>query len=263
MTHPLTDEQYQRYSRQILLPPVGESGQGAIADSKVLCVGAGGLGSPVALYLVASGIGTLGVVDFDTVDISNLQRQILFDENAVGRGKVASASNRLQGLNSDCTVVPHNARLTADTVDSVIADYDVVVDGSDNFSTRYLVNKSCVRLGKRLVSGALYQFGGQVLGFDFANTPKSPCYACVFPTRPAVEQACDSAGVFAPTAGVIGAMMAGQVLKMCVGMNLDNTDWDNADLGVGQMVTYDGLGNSTHAITLSHTPDCAVCGGVS
>ena len=249
----LTPHQKQRYARQILLPHMGDGGQLALLKARVLCVGAGGLGSPVSLYLAGAGVGTLGLVDFDTVEIHNLQRQILHSEDTMGQAKVQSAHERLQDFNSDITLATHRVRINADTVDGLVESYDVIVDGSDNFSTRYVLNDACVRHGKALVSGALLQYGGQVAVFD-VKRHKTPCYQCLFPEPPTPESQthCDSIGILGSVAGVVGCMMATEVIKYCVGMTQDSL--------LGKLWQFDGMNYRTQVMHTTHDTGCSVCG---
>jgi molybdopterin/thiamine biosynthesis adenylyltransferase/rhodanese-related sulfurtransferase len=211
-----TPEQAQRYSRHLLIPEVGEAGQHALLRSKVLLIGAGGLGSPAAYYLAAAGVGTLGVVDSDVVDQSNLQRQILHTTERIGQPKALSAKQTLEALNPDVTVVPYQERLTSDNIDRIIADYDVIIDGADNFPTRYLLNDASVKWNKPVVHGSIYRFEGQITVFDPRTRHASdvraqgPCYRCLFPTPPPPELApsCAEAGVLGVLPGVIGTLQA-------------------------------------------------------
>ena len=249
----LSPEQQQRYARQILLPDVGDRGQMALLNARVLCVGAGGLGSPLCLYLAGAGVGTLGLVDYDKVEIHNLQRQILHSEDSVGQAKVQSASERLQDYNGDITIEPHRVRITPETVDELVSGYDVVVDGSDNFTTRYIVNDACVRHGKALVSGALFQYGGQVAVFDVAGH-NTPCYQCLFPEPPAQDkqQHCDTIGILGSVAGTVGCMQATEVIKYIVGMTESSL--------LGKIWQFDGKTYRTHSITITRDKECSVCG---
>lgn len=255
----LTDAQRQRYSRHILLPEVGERGQAKLLGSKVLLVGAGGLGSPAALYLAAAGVGTLGIVDADTVDASNLQRQILHATSRVGMPKTESAGRALADLNPDVKVVGHRQRLDRSNVERLFEDYDVVVDGTDNFPTRYLVNDASVWLGKPVVHGSISRFDGQVTTFVPARAATKlgiaagPCYRCLFPEPPPPHLApsCQEAGVLGILPGVIGVLQATEALKLLLG---------RGDLLAGRLLTYDSLKMTFRELKLRPDPSCPVCG---
>ena len=210
----LSDAQLERYSRQIILDTVGEEGQEELLQSRVLVIGAGGLGSPVLLYLAAAGVGNIGVVDFDTVDSSNLQRQIVHMQGDISRPKILSAKEKIENLNQDVSIKTYHERLHETNIEKVFEEYTVIVDGSDNFVTRYLVNKTAWRMQKILVSGALSRFEGQVMVID--SRKNTPCYRCIFPTVPENPNIsrCDTIGVFGATAGVIGTLQAVEVLKV-------------------------------------------------
>ncbi len=244
-----TEEQIRRYSRQIILPHVGGKGQRKLMASKVLVVGAGGLGSPAALYLAAAGVGTLGIADCDTVDLSNLHRQILHRTADVGRPKTESAAEILRALNSDVTLTLHQERLTSQNVLEIIEPYDLVVEGSDNFRTKYLVNDACVLSEKPLVLGAVYQFEGQAAVFP----PCGPCYRCVFPEPPppGAVPSCQEAGVLGAVPGVIGSIQAAEALKLLleVGRPL-----------VGRFLVFDALQMEFTEMEMARDPDCPVCG---
>ncbi|MFO0676783.1 MAG: molybdopterin-synthase adenylyltransferase MoeB [Polyangiaceae bacterium] len=255
----LTDAQRDRYSRHILLPEVGEVGQAKLLASKVLLLGAGGLGSPAALYLAAAGVGTLGIVDADTVDASNLQRQILHATSRVGTPKVQSAAKALADLNPDVKVIPHEERLTSANVERVFAPYDVVVDGTDNFPTRYLVNDASVFLGKPVVHGSIFRFDGQVTTFlpgkaaaKFGLTP-GPCYRCLYPEPPPPHLApsCQEAGVLGILCGIVGTVQATEALKLLLGRGTTLA---------GRLLTYDSLRMKFRELTLRRDPGCAACG---
>lgn len=249
----LSGEQRARYSRHLLMPEVGERGQRRLLDSKVLIVGAGGLGSPVALYLAAAGVGTIGLVDFDVVDRSNLQRQILHTDARVGAPKVESARTTLLALNPSITVDIHETRLDSRNVEAIFAGYDVVVDGSDNFATRYLVNDACVKLRVPNVHGSIFRFEGQVSVF-WPNYPKrrGPCYRCVYPEPPPPELApsCAEAGVLGVLPGVVGLLEAVETIKILLGIG---------DPLVGRLVHYDALPARFTELGLDPDPDCAYC----
>jgi molybdopterin/thiamine biosynthesis adenylyltransferase/rhodanese-related sulfurtransferase len=246
----LTAEQRRRYARHLTLPEVGEAGQRRLLEAKVLLVGAGGLGSPAALYLAAAGVGTLGVVDDDTVDASNLQRQILHATDRIGTPKVESARRALAGLNPDVTVVPHATRLTKANVRELLAPYDLVVDGSDNFATRYLLNDACVLLAKPNVHGSIFRFEGQATTFV---PGAGPCYRCLFPSPPPPELApnCAEAGVLGVLPGTIGLLQATEAFKLILGVG---------DLLVGRLLTYDALAAEFRTLHLAQDPACPICG---
>ena len=250
----ITDDQLERYARHIVLEEVGEDGQEALLRSKVLVVGAGGLGSPVLMYLAAAGVGTLGVVDFDVVDKSNLQRQIVHNTENIGDPKVASAAERLEDINPEVRVVPHRARLTPENALSLVGEYDLVVDGSDNFTTRYLVNDACYFAKKPLVSAALLRFEGQLATFRaWEDGENRPCYRCLFPSppRPDMIPRCETAGIFGAVAGVLGTLQATEVLKELLGLG---------DGMAGRLLLYDGLSGSFRTLTVKRDPSCALCG---
>ncbi len=247
---PLTLEQKTRYARHFSLPEVGEEGQRKLLDSKVLLVGAGGLGSPTAIYLAAAGVGTLGIIDNDVVDMSNLQRQILHDMSFVGKPKVESARARLQGLNPDVKVIAHETRLTSENALEIFKDYDVIVDGCDNFPTRYLVNDACVFLGKPNVHGSIFWFEGQVTVFHPGN---GPCYRCLFPEPPPPELApsCAEAGVMGVLPGIVGTLQAMETIKLLLNIG---------DSLRGRVVAFDGLAMKFREYHQKHNPNCPVCG---
>lgn len=245
----LSKDQQQRYSRHTLLPEVGVEGQQRLLDARVLLVGAGGLGSPAALYLAAAGIGTLGIVDSDVVEISNLQRQIIHDGSQVGRSKVDSARRRIGDLNPDVQVVGHAERLTADNVLDIMSGYDVVVDGGDNFPTRYLVNDASLHLRIPVVHGAIFRFEGQASVFD---PYVGPCYRCLFPKPPPPELApsCAEAGVLGVLPGIIGSIEAMEAIKLILGIGEPLT---------GVLLTYDALTEDFRRLKLRRNPDCPAC----
>ncbi len=214
----LTDTQRIRYSRHTLLSEVGEAGQLKLLDAKVLLIGAGGLGSPAALYLATAGVGTLGIVDFDTVDLSNLQRQILHRTEDIGRPKVESAADTLKGINPDATVVGHAVPLSSDNAFEVLAGYDLVLNGSDNFPTRYLVNDACALMGKLLVDASIFMFEGQITIFDPGRG--GPCYRCLYPDPPPPGEvpSCAEAGVLGVIPGVVGCLQAVEAIKLILGI---------------------------------------------
>ncbi|MDO9598266.1 MAG: molybdopterin-synthase adenylyltransferase MoeB [Azoarcus sp.] len=248
----MNDDQLLRYSRHILLNEIGVEGQEAILAARVLVIGAGGLGSPAAMYLAAAGIGTLVLADGDTVDLTNLQRQILHSAEGVGRLKVESGRDTLQRLNPLARVEILPVRLQGDELDTQVAAADVVLDCCDNFATRHAVNRACVRHCKPLVSGAAIRFDGQVSVFDLRNR-ESACYHCLFPEGEEVDEVrCAVMGVFAPLVGIIGSTQAAEALKLIVGCG---TSLD------GRLLLLDGLGMEWRSVSLGRDPGCSVCGG--
>ena len=245
----LTAEQRTRYSRHILLPEIGEEGQMKLLESRVLLVGAGGLGSPAALYLAAAGVGTIGIVDFDVVDASNLQRQILHNVDRIGQPKVDSARETLTALNPDAKVVTYNERLSADNVLDIFAEYDVIVDGADNFPTRYLVNDAALHLRKPVVHGSVFRFEGQVTVFD---PYVGPCYRCQFPEPPPPELApsCAEAGVLGVLTGIIGSIQAIEAAKILLDIGEGLT---------GRLLIYDGLSQEFRTLRVGRDPECPAC----
>lgn len=245
-----TDEQIYRYSRHIILPDIGGAGQKKLLQAKVLLVGAGGLGSPAAMYLGAAGVGTLGLVDFDKVDLSNLQRQLLHRTKDVGRWKLDSAEDTLNGLNPDVKVVKHRVVLTSENVMEVIKDYDIVVNGTDNFPTRYLVNDACVFAGKPLVDGSIFMFEGQATVYD---ARQGPCYRCLFPTPPPPGEvpSCQEAGVLGVLPGIIGSIEAVEAIKLILGKG--------APL-IGRLLLFDALAMEFREMKVEKDPRCPVCG---
>ena len=248
---PFSDTELNRYARHIVLREVGGTGQKALKEARVLVVGAGGLGAPVLQYLAAAGVGTIGVIDDDVVENANLQRQVIHTDVQIGTPKVFSAQAAMQAQNPFVTVRPYHRRLTPEIVDDLFADFDLVIDGTDNFDTRYLVNAAAVRAGLPLISGALSQWEGQVSVFDPAHG--APCYACVFPEAPAPELApnCAEAGVIGPLPGVVGSMMAVEAFKLITGAGTPLR---------GEMVIYDALYGESRKIALKRRPDCTTCG---
>jgi molybdopterin/thiamine biosynthesis adenylyltransferase len=245
-----SDAELDRYARHIMLREIGGPGQKALKAAKVLVIGAGGLGSPALLYLAAAGVGTIGVVDDDTVDASNLQRQIIHKDQGIGMPKVQSAQEAVRALNPFVTVLPYQRRLTADNAD-ILSDFDLVLDGSDNFDTRYLVNREAALRRKPLISGAITQWEGQLSLFDPAHG--TPCYECVFADRPApgMVPTCAEAGVAAPLPGVIGAMMAMEAVKHITGAGQTLR---------GRLLIHDALYAETRVIEITRRADCPVCG---
>ncbi len=249
-----TNVELDRYARHIMLREIGGVGQKKLKNARVLVIGAGGLGSPVLLYLAAAGVGTIGVVDDDVVDNSNLQRQVIHRDADIGMPKVFSAEAAMKAQNPKVVVRPYQRRLDQDNAADLFADYDLVLDGTDNFETRYLVNRTCVALGKPLIAGALTQWEGQISTYDPAHG--TPCYQCIFPEAPAsgLAPSCAEAGVVGPLPGVIGAMMALEVVKEITGAG---------DGMRGQMLIYDALYSESRKIKLKRRMDCPVCSGKS
>ena len=245
-----TPEQLIRYSRHFLLPEVGEDGQAKLLQAKVLMVGAGGLGSPAAYYLAAAGVGTLGIIDNDVVDISNLQRQILHANDRVGMPKVESAKKTLEALNPDVKVVPYQAKLTSGNIMEIIKDYDFVVDGCDNFPTRYLVNDACVLTKKPNVHGSIFQFEGQATIF---YPGEGPCYRCLYPEPPPAELApsCAEAGVLGVLPGLIGVIEALEAIKLILG---------KGDTLIGRLLCFNTLTMEINTLKLRRDPNCPMCG---
>lgn len=246
-----SETELDRYARHIVLREVGGPGQKALKTARVLVIGAGGLGAPVLQYLAAAGVGTIGVIDDDVVDNSNLQRQVIHTDERIGRPKVFSAQEAMLAQNPHITVLPYNRRFEEDIAADLIGDFDMVLDGSDNFDTRYLANRIATDLGKPLISGALSQWEGQLSVFDPANG--TPCYQCVFPERPApgLAPSCAEAGVIGTLPGVVGAMMANEAIKLITGAGAPLT---------GEMLIYDGLYSETRKLALKRNEACPVCG---
>ena len=247
-------DQLDRYARHIILPGVGAAGQQKLLGAKVLVVGAGGLGSPVLLYLAAAGVGTLGVADFDRVDLTNLQRQVIHISEDVGNLKTASAEAKIKALNPGVEVKTYAEQLSAANARALIKGYDLVVDGSDNFPTRYLINDACVLEGKPLLYGAISQFEGQVSLFHApAPAGLSPCYRCLFPKPPdpGTILNCAEAGVFGALPGVVGSLMATEALKLILGLG---------ETLAGTLLHYDALYSETRRVAVTRNPGCAVCG---
>ena len=246
-----TDDQLLRYSRHIILPEVGGKGQAKIAKAKVFIVGAGGLGCPVGYYLTAAGVGTIALIDNDTVEMSNLQRQIAHNVHTIGMPKVESAKKTFEALNPDVNIVAIQKRLSKDDIIDLISDYDIVVDGSDNFPTRYLVNDACFMAGKPLVSGAILRFEGQVTTILPGD---GPCYRCLFeePPPPGLVPSCQEAGVLGVLPGVIGGLQATEVLKLILG---------KGDVLKGELLIYNALKTTFRKVKVPKNPSCALCGG--
>jgi molybdopterin/thiamine biosynthesis adenylyltransferase/rhodanese-related sulfurtransferase len=246
----MTPEQRDRYSRHTLLPEVGVDGQLKMLNAKVLLLGAGGLGAPTALYLAAAGIGTIGLVDDDVVDASNLQRQVIHNTERIGMAKTESARIFIEGLNPDVKVVEHNGRLDASNILDVIKDYDIIVDGADNFPTRYLLNDASVRLRKPVVSASILGFDGQISTF----APfEGPCYRCLYPTPPPAELApsCSANGVLGVMAGTMGTLQANEVIKLILA---------KGEPLIGRLLLYDALATRFTELKVRRDPDCPICG---
>jgi sulfur-carrier protein adenylyltransferase/sulfurtransferase len=246
----LTNEEIKRYSRHLIMPEVGIEGQRKLKASKVLCVGAGGLGSPAAMYLAAAGVGTLGIVDFDTVDFSNLQRQILHGTPDVGRSKLASAKDRLNALNPNVKIETYETALSSQNALDLFAPYDVIVDGTDNFPTRYLVNDACVLLGTPNAYGSIFRFEGQASVFA---TKDGPCYRCLYPEPPppGLVPSCAEGGVLGVLPGIIGVIQATETIKLIIGVG---------EPLIGRFLIYDALKMKFRELKLRKDPDCPVCG---
>jgi molybdopterin/thiamine biosynthesis adenylyltransferase len=246
-----TEDQVQRYSRHIILPNIGGAGQRKLLDASVLVIGAGGLGSPVAMYLAAAGIGKLGIVDFDRVDVTNLQRQILHTTPDVGRSKIESAVEHLHAINPTIDVVAHETLLFSDNVFDVMEPYDIVIDGTDNFPVRYLVNDATQFMGKPLVYGSIYQWEGQAT--VFLPGQGSPCYRCLFPSPPppGTVPSCAEGGVFGVLPGVIGSIQATEAIKLITG---------EGESLVGRLLLYDALHMDFQEVKIRWDADCPVCG---
>jgi len=246
----LTGDEYKRYSRHLIMPEVGLDGQKKLKAAKVLCIGAGGLGSPVAMYLAAAGVGTLGIVDFDTVDFSNLQRQILHGTPDVGRPKLASAKDRLNALNPNVHVETYETALTSDNALQLFEPYDVIVDGTDNFPTRYLVNDACVLLGKPNAYGSIFRFEGQASVFA---TKDGPCYRCLYPEPPppGLVPSCAEGGVLGVLPGLLGVIQATETIKLILGVG---------EPLIGRFLIVDALRMKFRELKLRKDPDCPVCG---
>ncbi|OGO54077.1 MAG: molybdopterin biosynthesis protein MoeB [Chloroflexi bacterium RBG_16_72_14] len=245
----LTDTQKTRYSRHLLIPEVGSAGQAKLLESKVLLIGAGGLGSPAALYLAAAGVGTIGIIDFDVVDLSNLQRQVVHTSDRIGEKKVESARKTLTALNPDVAVIGHEEMLVADNVERIIAGYDVILDGTDTFETRYILNDAAVAAGIPVVHASVFRFEGQLTTF----VPyEGPCYRCLYPTPPPPELApgCSVAGVLGVVPGIMGLLQANEVLKLLLGIG---------ETLAGRLLLFDALETEFTELRLRRDPECPVC----
>ena len=245
----LSSKELVRYSRHLSLPEVGEKGQIKLKAAKVLIVGAGGLGCPISLYLTAAGVGTIGMVDYDVVDESNLQRQVLFDVKQQGMSKLKSAKSRLQDLNPYTNIILHEVALSSDNALDIIKDYDLVIDGTDNFPTRYLVNDACILLDKPNVYGSIYRFDGQVSVFNYQN---GPCYRCLYPSPPppGLVPSCAEGGVLGVLPGIIGTLQANEALKIIL---------EIGDLMVGRFLLFDALIMEFSELKITKDQDCAAC----
>ncbi|MDX6225631.1 MAG: sulfur-carrier protein adenylyltransferase/sulfurtransferase [Frankiales bacterium] len=246
----LTVDEVRRYSRHLIIPDVAMDGQKRLKNAKVLCVGAGGLGSPALMYLAAAGVGTLGIVEFDTVDESNLQRQIIHGQSDIGRSKAQSARDAVLEINPYVTVNLHEIRLEADNVMDLFADYDLIVDGTDNFATRYLVNDACVLLGKPYVWGSIYRFDGQASVFWAEH---GPCYRCLYPEPPppGMVPSCAEGGVLGVLCASIGSIQVNEAIKLLMGIG---------EPLVGRLMVYDALEMTYRSINVRKDPECAICG---
>ena len=245
----LSSEQKQRYSRHLLIPEVGAAGQTRLLESKALLIGAGGLGSPAAFYLAAAGVGTIGIVDFDVVDLSNLQRQILHTNDRIGERKVESARKTIEALNPDVKVIAHEEMLVADNVDRIITGYDVIIDGTDTFETRYLLNDAAVAKGITVIHASVFRFEGQLTTFI---PYEGPCYRCLYPTPPPPELApgCSVAGVLGVVPGIMGMLQANEALKVLLGIG---------DTLAGRLLLFDALDSTFTELKLRRDPACPVC----
>ncbi len=252
-----SDAQIERYARHLVLPEIGDEGQAKLLDSSVLVIGAGGLGSPLLLYLAAAGVGRIGVVDDDAVDLTNLQRQVVHDSSNVGMAKVESAKARLAEINPEIKVETHQTRLTRETAMDLVSGYDLVADGSDNFPTRYLVNDACYLAGRTLVSAAILRFDGQLATFKAhlreAQAPEAhPCYRCLFGNQPPdTKESCADVGVLGALAGALGSLQAIEVVKELLGIG---------DSLSGSLLLYDALGATFRKVKIKADPACSLCG---
>jgi sulfur-carrier protein adenylyltransferase/sulfurtransferase len=246
----LTNEEVLRYSRHLIMPEVGMDGQLKLKQAKVLCVGTGGLGAPLGLYLAAAGVGRIGLVDFDAVDFTNLQRQVLFGTSDVGQPKISAAADRLRNLNPEIQIDTYEAHLTSENALEIMKDYDIVVDGTDNFPTRYLVNDACVLLGKPNVYGSIFRFEGQVTIFGY---PGGPCYRCLYPEPPppGLVPSCAEGGVLGVLPGIVGTIQACETLKLIIG---------KGEPMVGRLMLFDALGMKFRELKLRKNPECPACG---
>ena len=244
-----SDEQVERYSRHIILPEVGGEGQRGLLGSKVLLVGAGGLGSPAAYYLAAAGIGNMGIIDFDTVDLSNLQRQIIHNTERIGMLKTESAKKTIEALNPDVKVTVFNEKLTSENIMRLFEGYDYILDGTDNFATRYLINDACVLTGKTNIHGSIFRFEGQVTVF---KPKEGPCYRCLYPEPPppGLVPNCQEGGVLGVLAGIIGNLQVVETLKLILGQG---------ETLIGSLLLYDALKTEFRKLKLKRDPNCPIC----
>jgi adenylyltransferase/sulfurtransferase len=249
----LTEPQIRRYARHIVLAEIGGVGQARLIAARVLVIGAGGLGAPLLQYLAAAGIGTLGVIDHDRVDLSNLQRQVIHRTADIGVAKVSSARRALLDINPEVAVIAHDERLAADNAERIVAGYDIVADGSDNFATRYLLNDVCYRLKKILVSAAILRFDGQISTYKAWQGAGHPCLRCIFPAAPSEDAvpSCAQAGVLGALAGTLGALQATEVVKEILGIGRSLS---------GRLLMYDALSASFDEMAIAKRPDCPTCG---
>jgi sulfur-carrier protein adenylyltransferase/sulfurtransferase len=246
----LSRDEVLRYSRHLIMPEVGMDGQLKLKQARVLMIGAGGLGAPLGLYLAAAGVGHLGIVDFDTVDFTNLQRQVTFSTTDVGRPKAEAAKARLAAMNPTIEITTHETRLTSENALDLFKDYDIIVDGTDNFPTRYLVNDACVLLGKRNVYGSIFRFEGQVSIF---GAPDGPCYRCLYPEPPppGLVPSCAEGGVLGVLPGIVGSLQAVETIKLILGAG---------DPLIGRLLLFDALGMKFRELKLKKNPECPLCG---
>ena len=249
-TATLSKEEIMRYSRHLIMPEVGMDGQLKLKQAKVLCIGTGGLGAPLGLYLAAAGVGRIGLVDFDSVDLTNLQRQILFGTDDIGRPKIEAATDRLRHLNPDIQIDRFETRLTSENALEILKNYDIVVDGTDNFPTRYLVNDACVILGKPNVYGSIFRFEGQITIF---GAPGGPCYRCLYPEPPppGLVPSCAEGGVLGVLPGIVGAIQAAETLKLIIG---------KGEPLIGRLLLFDALAMRFRELKLRKSPECPACG---
>jgi molybdopterin/thiamine biosynthesis adenylyltransferase/rhodanese-related sulfurtransferase len=246
----LSKSEVLRYSRHLIMPEVGMDGQLKLKQAKVLCIGTGGLGAPLGLYLAAAGVGRIGLVDFDTVDFTNLQRQVLFGTSDVGRPKIAAAADHLRNLNPEIQIDSYETRLTSENALDLFKDYDIIVDGTDNFPTRYLVNDACVLLGKPNVYGSIFRFEGQITIF---GAPGGPCYRCLYPEPPppGLVPSCAEGGVLGVLPGIVGTIQAAETLKLIIG---------KGEPLIGRLLLFDALAMKFRELKLRKNPECPVCG---
>ncbi|MBX7146275.1 MAG: molybdopterin-synthase adenylyltransferase MoeB [Alphaproteobacteria bacterium] len=252
MINELSDQQIERYARHLILPEIGDEGQKKLLEARVLVVGAGGLGNPLLLYLAAAGIGKLGIIDDDLIDLSNLQRQILFDPKHIGQNKSITAKKKLEKLNPDIFIEVYPTRLEEKNCGSIIENYDIVADGSDNFATRYLVHDICFKYKKTLVSAALLKFDGQISTFKAYLGQPHPCYRCLFPEAPPSDMIprCETAGIIGPIAGLFGTLQAIEIIKEITNIGTSLS---------GFLLIYDGLHSNFQKISFQRNPDCFLC----